>query len=85
MIMWVPGGLVYTAIALWLFSGWLRQSQHRAGTALTPGIHPARPSVLSLVVIAVFAGGMTACGGDVATAAAAMTGRSRAWTCRQSA
>jgi putative membrane protein len=29
LIMWVPAGLVYVAIGLWLFAGWLRESDRR--------------------------------------------------------
>lgn len=29
LIMWVPAGVVYIAIALWLFAGWLRESDQR--------------------------------------------------------
>jgi putative membrane protein len=29
LIMWVPAGLVYIAIGLWLFAGWLRESEKR--------------------------------------------------------
>jgi putative membrane protein len=39
LIMWVPAGLVYIVIALWLFAGWLRESERhlaysRAGDLL---------------------------------------------------
>jgi len=74
LIMWVPGGLVYTAVGLWLFSEWLRDSERRADTASTRRIHPVRPSVLSLAIMAIVAGGSIGCGGDVARAAVAMTG-----------
>jgi putative membrane protein len=74
LIMWVPGGLVYTAVGLWMFSEWLRDSERRAGSAVTRPIHPAGPSVVSLVILSIVAGGSTACGSDVARAAAAMTG-----------
>ena len=29
LVMWVPAGVVYIAIALWLFAGWLRESDQR--------------------------------------------------------
>lgn len=29
LIMWVPAGVVYIAIGLWLFAGWLRESDRR--------------------------------------------------------
>jgi putative membrane protein len=29
LIMWVPAGVVYIAIGLWLFAGWLRESDQR--------------------------------------------------------
>jgi putative membrane protein len=29
LIMWVPAGLVYVGIGLWLFAGWLRESDRR--------------------------------------------------------
>lgn len=29
LIMWVPAGLVYIALGLWLFAGWLRESDRR--------------------------------------------------------
>jgi cytochrome c oxidase assembly factor CtaG len=29
LIMWVPAGVVYIGIALWLFAGWLRESDQR--------------------------------------------------------
>ena len=33
LIMWVPAGLVYIAIGLWLFAGWLRESDRRLAFA----------------------------------------------------
>ena len=33
LIMWVPAGLVYIAIGLWLFAGWLRESERRLAYA----------------------------------------------------
>jgi putative membrane protein len=33
LIMWVPAGLVYIAIGLWLFAGWLRESDRRLAYA----------------------------------------------------
>lgn len=35
LIMWVPAGLVYIAIALWLFAGWLRESDTRLAYSRT--------------------------------------------------
>jgi cytochrome c oxidase assembly factor CtaG len=29
LIMWVPAGVVYIALGLWLFAGWLRESERR--------------------------------------------------------
>jgi putative membrane protein len=33
LIMWVPAGLVYIVIGLWLFAGWLRESDRRLAFA----------------------------------------------------
>lgn len=33
LIMWVPAGAVYIAIGLWLFAGWLRESERRLAYA----------------------------------------------------
>jgi putative membrane protein len=40
LIMWVPAGLVYIAIGLWLFAGWLRESDRRLAFAQSTHLIP---------------------------------------------
>jgi putative membrane protein len=42
LIMWVPAGLVYTGIGLWLFAGWLRESDQRLGYAQSSDLLQSR-------------------------------------------
>src|SRR4051812_29787716 len=72
LIMWVPGGIVYTAAGLWLFAAWLRESEHRAGRR--PTTAPRRAVSLLSVALLLVVVAASACTDDVAKAAAAMTG-----------
>jgi cytochrome c2 len=67
LIMWVPGGIVYTAAGLWLFARWLRTD---AGSIVRGATRTA--VVLALLVSAAAASGCDR--GDAYRAAAAMTG-----------
>jgi putative membrane protein len=65
LIMWVPAGLVFTAVGLVFFAAWLRESEKRSRFARTSS---------AVVCLALAACSLTACGPDVAARAAAMTG-----------
>jgi putative membrane protein len=42
LIMWVPAGLVYIGLALWMFAGWLRESDQRLVYARSTELMHAR-------------------------------------------
>jgi putative membrane protein len=68
LVMWVPVGIVYTAVGLWLFAAWLRESE-RAAASLP------RASRGIAIVLAALAVSFAACRNrDAYNAAAAMTG-----------
>jgi putative membrane protein len=62
LIMWVPAGLVFTAVGLLFFAAWVRESDRRLRRAAT----------VACLMFAVT--GLAACGRDVSAEAAAMTG-----------
>jgi cytochrome c oxidase assembly factor CtaG len=64
LIMWVPAGLVFTAVGLLFFAVWLRGSEQRSRFA----------RVLSSVVVAVAVCSSVGCTGDVSAQVASMTG-----------
>jgi cytochrome c oxidase assembly factor CtaG/cytochrome c2 len=64
LIMWVPAGLIFTAIGLLFFAAWLRESERRSRFAQTA-------STVSMLLLCVIA---TGCGRDVWAEASAMTG-----------
>jgi cytochrome c oxidase assembly factor CtaG/cytochrome c2 len=64
LIMWVPAGLIYTAIGLMFFAAWLRESERRSRFG---GIASAAPIIVLCVLAA-------SCGRDVWAEASAMTG-----------
>jgi putative membrane protein len=76
LVMWVPAGVIYTAVGLFLFAGWLRDSERRADlifhrpAARATGRTLRR--ILPLLPLVVLT--LPSCGGDVYRAAAAMTG-----------
>ena len=74
LIMWVPGGIVYTLLGLGLFAAWLRESEHAADLGVRAPAVSSKAPALTLTVIVLAAGAMSACSGDSAKAAAAMTG-----------
>ena len=74
LIMWVPGSIVYTVVGLWLFAAWLRESQRTADGAVTRAIRWPRASGLTIAFGVGALGAISACGGDTAKAAAAITG-----------
>jgi putative membrane protein len=70
LVMWVPGGIVYTAAGLWLFAKWLKG-------AGTPWLKPSRATGIVVFVVFALGGGifLVACDrGETYHAAAAMTG-----------
>jgi cytochrome c oxidase assembly factor CtaG len=64
LIMWVPAGLIYTAVGLSFFAAWLRESERRSRFA-------GSVAAVSIVVLSVLA---ASCGRDVWAQASAMTG-----------
>ena len=64
LIMWVPAGLVFTAVGLLFFAAWLRESERRSRFA----------RAVSAVAIAVTACAAGSCTGDVSAQVSAMTG-----------
>jgi cytochrome c oxidase assembly factor CtaG len=65
LIMWVPAGLVFTAVGLLYFAAWLKESEKRSRFG--------RAAAAACVLI-VAGAMMQACGPDVSAEAAAMTG-----------
>ncbi len=45
LIMWVPAGLVYVGIGLWLFAGWLRESDRRLSYSQSSDVLQASSAV----------------------------------------
>jgi putative membrane protein len=45
LIMWVPAGLVYIGIGLWLFAGWLRESDRRLSYSQSSDVLQASSAV----------------------------------------
>jgi cytochrome c2 len=60
LIMWVPAAIIYTAVALWLFAAWLRESDRHA-TVAAPLPRLPLPRARSLLIL-------------LATASVALTG-----------
>ena len=74
LIMWVPAGIIYTGVALWLFAAWLRDSDRHANVAPSLARLPARPLLILLGSAAIALAG-AACGpSDTYKTASAMTG-----------
>lgn len=65
LIMWVPAGLIFTAVGLLFFAAWLRESEKRVR---------ARRATAAVLLVLLAGTVSAACGRDVKAEAAAMTG-----------
>jgi cytochrome c oxidase assembly factor CtaG/cytochrome c2 len=77
LVMWVPAGILYTGVGLWLFASWLRDSERRADRIFRPpassgGSNRRLGGIGCWLAVAMLT--IPGCRGDEYRAAAEMTG-----------